>query len=78
MMSSFGQGGLRAEGASSLKWWLLAVVLAIVLPPLAVFLFFGTVLSPPALIELARTRVLARATAGERFLSSLRGPPFTV
>jgi hypothetical protein len=76
-MSSFGWGGLRAAGASSLKWWLLWVVLAIVLPPLAVFLFFGAVLSPPALAELARPAVPARAVSRIRSSAS-RGPPFSV
>jgi hypothetical protein len=72
-----GWGGLRIEGQAAWYWWPLLVILAIVLPPLVVFLFFGTVLSPPALgFLVARSgRVFASSSSS---VSSFRGPPFSV
>jgi hypothetical protein len=72
-----GWGGLRIESQAAWYWWPLLVILAIVLPPLVVFLFFGTVLSPPVLGFLIARSGRSFATSPLR-VSSFRGPPFTV
>lgn len=78
MINESGWGGLRIASTAALKWWPLWVILAIVVPPLAVVLLFGTVLSPPA--QGISIRSSTRTWAAARCLPSSfkRGPPFTV
>jgi hypothetical protein len=72
-----GWGGLRIDSQAAWIWWPLLVILAIVLPPLVVFLFFGTVLSPPALGFLI-ARSSRSFVPSFSSVSFFRGPPFTV